>query len=244
MKPLSIFLLDDNEVFLHGFEEKLSEWMEAQSDCDFSIFCFTDIPSMLDAAESTSADLVIADVDLGAGTSSGIDGVSELLKRCPNCAVIYLTAYLSYATDVYETSPIYYILKDEYDTRIDKAMRRFLQYHREKMQYLSITSGGGKVTLPLKELIYCERKVRVVHLFLADGREFTSNLSVKDLYAKLPKAQFSICHRGYIVNHRYICATKRLEITLSTGKILPVGRSRFNAFSENYKRWLSNYVVS
>ena len=157
MTPLSIFLLDDNEVFLHGFEQKLTGWLKAQSSDAFSIFCFTDIPSMLEAAETTPADLIIADIDLGTGASSGIDGVSKLLKRCPNCAVIYLTAHLSYATDVYETSPIYFILKDEYETRIDNAMRRFFQYHMEQMQYLSITSGGIKVVLPVIQLVYFER---------------------------------------------------------------------------------------
>ena len=242
MKPLSIFLLDDNEVFLHGFEEKLTEWLKAHASDDFSVLCFTDIPSMLEAAETTPADLVIADIDLGTDGHSGIDGVSELKKQCPGCAVIYLSAYLSYATDIYETSPIYYILKDEYEMRIDKAMRRFFQYRTEQIQYFSIVSGGARVVLPLKELIYCERKVRTVHLFLEDGREFTSNLSVKELYDLLPKEQFSICHRGYIVNHRYILSTRRTEITLSTGKTLPVGRSCCDSFRDNYKHWLSNYV--
>ncbi len=242
MKPLSIFLLDDNEIFLHGFEEKLTEWLKAHTSDNFSVLCFTDISSMLEAAETTPADLVISDIDLGTGAHSGIDGVRELKKLYPGCAVIYLTAYLSYVTDVFETSPIYYILKDEYEIRIDKAMRRFFQYRTEQVQYVSIISGNARVVLPLKDLIYCERKVRTVYLFLEDSREFTSNLSVKELYNLLPKEQFSICHRGYIVNHRYILSTKRMEITLSTGKILPVGRSCCDSFRDNYKRWLSNYV--
>ena len=242
MTPLSIFLLDDNEIFLHGFEAKLTEWLEAHAPSGYSILCFTDIPSMLEAAKTTPADLVISDIDLGTGARSGIDGVSDLKKQCPGCAVIYLTAYLSYVTDVFETSPIYYILKDEYETRIDKAMRRFFQYRTEQMQYVSIVSGGARVVVPLKELVYCERKVRNIHLLLEDGRDFTTNLSVKELYDLLPKEQFSICHRGYIVNHRYISATRRMEITLSTGNTLPVGRSYCDSFRDNYHRWLSTYV--
>ncbi len=242
MKPLSIFLLDDNAVFLHGFEEHLTEWLKTHASDDFSTYCFTDISSMLETAKTTPADLIIADIDLGTDARSGIDGVSELKKLCPGCGVIYLSAYLSYATDIYETSPIYYILKDEYAKRIDNAMRRFFQYRTEQMQYISIVSGGARVVLPLKDLIYCERQSRTVHLFLSDGREFLSILSIRELYGLLPKDQFSICHRGYIVNHRYIMATRRMEITLSTGKILPVGRSCHNLFQDNYKNWLSNYV--
>ena len=45
---------------------------------------------------------------------AGMDGI-ELAKRLnalvPGCAVIFLTAYLSYAPDVYETRHVYFVLK-------------------------------------------------------------------------------------------------------------------------------------
>lgn len=46
---------------------------------------------------------------------AGMDGI-ELAKRLnalvPGCAVIFLTAYLSYAPDVYETRHVYFVLKN------------------------------------------------------------------------------------------------------------------------------------
>ena len=52
---------------------------------------------------------------------AGMDGI-ELAKRLnalvPGCAVIFLTAYLSYAPDVYETRHVYFVLKSELDRRI------------------------------------------------------------------------------------------------------------------------------
>lgn len=49
---------------------------------------------------------------------AGMDGI-ELAKRLnalvPGCAVIFLTAYLSYAPDVYETRHVYFVLKSELD---------------------------------------------------------------------------------------------------------------------------------
>ncbi len=242
MKSLSIFLLDDNAVFLHGFQQHLNEYLKQNAADDFTITCFSDVPSMLQAAKTTPVDLVISDIDLGENTPSGIDGVAELLKLWPDCAVIYLTAYLSYATDIYETGPIYYILKEEYADRIPQAMKRFFQYRSEQAQYISILSCGSQVIVPLKQLIYCERFGRIVQLNLNDGQEIKSSMSIKEIYDLLPKRQFSICHRGYIVNHHYISATKRSEITLSTGKTLPVGRSCCDSFRENYHHWLSNYL--
>ena len=242
MKSLSIFLLDDNAVFLQGFQQHLNEYLKQNAVESFTTACFSDVPSMLQAAKATPVDLVIADIDLGANAPSGIDGVAELLKLWPDCAVIYLTAFLSYATDIYETAPIYYILKEEYADRIPQAMKRFFRYRSEQAQYVSILSCGSRVIVPLKQLIYCERLGRAVQLNLSDGQELKSSMSIKEIYDLLPKRQFSICHRGYIVNHHYISSTKRSEITLSTGKTLPVGRSCCDSFRENYHHWLSNLM--
>ena len=60
---------------------------------------------------------------------AGMDGI-ELAKRLnalvPGCAVIFLTAYLSYAPDVYETRHVYFVLKSELDRRIGSALRAAL----------------------------------------------------------------------------------------------------------------------
>ena len=242
MSSLTIFLLDDNEAFLHGFQQHLTEWLKENVSGTYETFCFNDAAAMLQAAETRQADLLISDIDLGGDIPSGIDAAAQLLKLWPGCAVIYLTAYLSYATDVYETAPIYFILKDEYDTRIPKAMKRFFQYWMAQQRYVSIISGSATVAIPLKQLIYCERVGRTVHFYLDDGRDFPSILSIKEIYELLPKEQFSICHRGFIVNHSFISSTKRLELTLSTGQTLPVGRSCCDSFRENYSRWLTNFL--
>lgn len=242
MNSLTIFLLDDNEVFLHGFAQHLTAWLKENASDQYETFCFTDTAAMLQAAATRQVDLFISDIELGENASSGIDAAAQLLKLWPGCAVIYLTAYLSYATDVYETAPIYFILKDEYDTRIPKAMKRFFQYRMEQQRYISIISGSATVAIPLKQLVYCERVGRTVHFYLDDGRDFPSILSIKEIYELLPKEQFSICHRGFIVNHSFISSTKRLELTLSTGQTLPVGRSCCDSFRENYSRWLANFL--
>lgn len=56
---------------------------------------------------------------------AGMDGI-ELAKRLnalvPGCAIIFLTAYLSYAPDVYETRHVYFVLKSELDRRIGSAL--------------------------------------------------------------------------------------------------------------------------
>lgn len=242
MKPLSIFLLDDNEVFLYEFREKLTDWLTVHSSEQFETMCFADAGSMLRAAETQRVDLVISDIELADDKNSGIQAVEQLLKKWPDCAVVYLTAYLSYATDIYETKPLYFILKEEYEERIPKAMNRFFRYWQEQMQYISILSDGASTAVPIKKLVYCERKGRTIYLYLEDGRELPTQMSIKELYELLPKEQFSVCHRGFIVNHRFISGTKRMELTLFSGKVLPVGRSCCDSFRENYHNWLERYL--
>lgn len=64
MNSLTIFLLDDNEVFLHGFAQHLTAWLKENASDQYEAFCFTDTAAMLQAAATRQVDLFISDIDL------------------------------------------------------------------------------------------------------------------------------------------------------------------------------------
>lgn len=51
-------------------------------------------------------------MDIEMPGESGIDLAMEVNRKWPECRIIYLTNYWSYAMDVYETHHVYYIVKE------------------------------------------------------------------------------------------------------------------------------------
>ena len=104
----------------------------------YTLSTFTDAKSMLAAAKVDNVKLLIADIALGTSHYSGIDAVNDLHRTHPQCSVIYLSAYTSYALDVFDTKPLYFIFKEEYKERLPHAVELFFHAYLEQYQYISL----------------------------------------------------------------------------------------------------------
>ena len=95
---------------------------------------------------------------------AGMDGI-ELAKRLnalvPGCAVIFLTAYLSYAPDVYETRHVYFVLKSELDRRIGSALRAALAETAAPAS-LQLATAHGYRNVPVTDVLFLERILRKI----------------------------------------------------------------------------------
>ena len=145
---------------------------------------------------------------------AGMDGI-ELAKRLnalvPGCAIIFLTAYLSYAPDVYETRHVYFVLKSELDRRIGSALRAALAETAAPASLQLATAHGYRIL----------RKTRVV---LTDGEELVTAAPAALLEA-VPDGVFLRCHQSYWANFSHITAMEKDEFVLTGGLRVPISRS-------------------
>lgn len=107
---------------------------------------------------------------------AGMDGI-ELAKRLnalvPGCAIIFLTAYLSYAPDVYETRHVYFVLKSELDRRIGSALRAALAETAAPAS-LQLATAHGYRNVPVTDVLFLERILRKTRVVLTDGEELVT----------------------------------------------------------------------
>ena len=126
---------------------------------------------------------------------AGMDGI-ELAKRLnalvPGCAVIFLTAYLSYAPDVYETRHVYFVLKNELDRRIGSALRAALAETAAPAS-LQLATAHGYRNVPVTDVLFLERILRKTRVVLTDGEELVTAAPAALLEA-VPDGVFLRCH--------------------------------------------------
>ena len=168
-----------------------------------------------------------------------MDGISlarELNQKLPQCAVIFLTAFLSLATEVYEAKHVYFIVKSQLEARIERAVELALN-QAEEDPLLLYRCGTVQRAVASREVLYLERVPRRTRVKAAQVGDWVRE-APETLLQGRPQALFVRCHQSYWVNLRHITAMERAVFVLSEGTQIPISRTfRDQARVQVYRFW-------
>lgn len=231
---LSIAICDDE----YGAAKRLQEMTE---ECcngrETQIQCFSDRASLIrELQHDYHPDIVLMDILLQDG--NGIDIARELFPGGSATQVIFVTGYLEYASDVYETEHVYFLHKpvkmDILRRAIDKAERK-LNEQGEKMLTIQINRQIRRI--PCSQIFCIEHCIRKVILHCEKEKiEYYDTLS--SLSQKLP-GTFLRCHKGYFVNLDYVSRLETDFFTLTDGSKVPISRTRRSAVKKTFMDYMN-----
>lgn len=112
-------------------------------------------------------------MDIEMPGESGIDLAMEVNRKWPECQIIYLTNYWSYAMDVYETHHVYYIVKEKFEEKLPAVLEKAIEQLRKQNRRIVLQCHGGvKANLKLDDILYFERDKRVTYVATTE-KEYT-----------------------------------------------------------------------
>lgn len=186
---------------------------------------FSDGAELIKAVENGgySPDLAVLDIHMPG--NSGIDVAKTLNLLVPECRIIFLTSFLGYATEVYETRHSYFILKSELDDRIDAALSKALE-DRAQEPRLRFREGRTVQTVLISEILYLERSLKKTVLVLCGGKKHFTTAKAEEMLKDVPPSRFIHCHQSFWVNVDKIAGMKTEDFVLINGEKIPISRSR------------------
>lgn len=153
-----------------------------------------------------------------------------------------MTGYVEYATPVYETPHVYFLLKPVQAEQLYAALGKALERLASQTgAYLPVTCGGAVRRLPVGKIIYLESNRRKVIVHMVDDTVETY-AKLSDFEDQLPP-NFVRSHMSFLVNMNYLEWVDGKTATLSTGIQLPVSRQRSVATREAFHRHLQRVFV-
>ena len=182
---------------------------------------------LLDAVSGGDFRPDIAVLDVEMPKIDGINLAKELNALVPSCQIIFLTAYLGYATDVYSTQHVYFILKSELKTRIDDALKKAmvsLEKADASEPALLLRMRTTSVVVMLSSIKYIERLGRKTHVVTKDSVLQTAQ-PPKELLCDGRENYFIHCHQSYWVNKSSISSLEHDTFRLHDGELIPISRS-------------------
>lgn len=218
-----IAICDDERVHReHTAALARAELAEYEADID----CFESARALLLAmsAGDYTPDIAILDIQM-----DGMDGIS-LAKRlnglAPDCRIIFLTSFLSFATEVYSTEHVYFIVKSEIRKRLGDALRKAattLPMSAAHPAVVCISGRAGAEVIPMRDILYMERAGRKTRVVTIGGERLTSQPPAELLGSGM-EGSFIRCHNSFWVNLLKISALGKDDFVLDDGSSVPISR--------------------
>jgi two-component system, LytTR family, response regulator len=237
-RKLTSIIVDDEELARH----LLREYLRSTPEIEVLAECANGFDAVK-AITELKPDLVFLDVQM-----PKLDGFEVLELVGPNIAVIFTTAYDTYAMRAFDAHAVDYLLKpfrlERFQMAVDRARERIgkpapppadlAAAARGPAHYASrvVVKDGTKVhIIPTERLEYAEAQDDYVALH-SEGKTWLKPQTIANFETVLDPQQFVRIHRSYIVN---LAVVARIEphskdsriAVLTTGSRLPVSRAGY-----------------
>lgn len=201
---------------------------------DISIYYYSGKEELLECdKQNRIPEVLFLDMDLK--DENGIEVVKEVNEKLPECLIVYYSENINYATEVYCTDHIYFVLKEQFSKRIEDIFQRIFweQRHRQKRLIFSAI-GGKKVALLPEEIIYFERIKRITRVVTSYG-DYEIRDKLDSILEKLPEREFIRCHNSYIVCRGAIYEKQKSCFVMKNGDNVTISRSYIKTMKDYFE---------
>lgn len=166
----------------------------------------------------------VAVLDVVLRQSKGIDIAQEISRLCPRCAIVFMTAFIAYANDIYETEHSYYILKSRFRERAAEALEKALE-DKNSRAILGFRGKGGQHSILAQDVLYLERNLKKTLLVCANGDTLSTTDKPGDILEEAGNSSFVKCHQSFYVNINKVAAMTADSFLMEDGQKVPISRS-------------------
>lgn len=202
---------------------------------DARIRQYTNPQELLDDLKAQSFPADIAIVDVCMEQMNGIALAKQINALVPSCQIIFLSAYLKYATEVYAADHVYFVLKEQMESHFIPALQKAVSKVRSAFSRTILLKNGRSEAIRISEddIISLERVLRKTRI-QTTTQEYWTQRTPAELLTGTNCNQFFRCHQSYYVNMQYVVSMVQDSFLLKNGQNVPISRSYKNAAKERF----------
>ena len=239
---LVIGICDDDKKWLQTCNKLLIEFARLIK-IDLETRCFSTSEELLEYKD-VPLDAVFLDIELG--KKLGISVAKELNKSRPNCRIVYMTNYLHYATEIYNTEHIWFVVKKDFRDKIGEIIHRIIQdVESKKSRVILKTINNEIISIIPSDICYLEKEKRGTKIVTV-WDEYHVKERLDDILPQLSELDFSQCHHSYAVNFRHVKELQK-DMYILYGQsrkeqIVQISRRYGKKTREDFLKWSALFV--
>ena len=241
MNVIRAVLCDNERSWIERATGILSEYGREASR-EIRVTSYTNPTDLLES-NVPAPDVLFCDIELD-DNESGIDLVGAVSRRWPQCQVVYVTNFLRYAPEVYVTEHLWFVLKEQFASRLPEIMEKLdRKMDSEGRVLMTQTTSREMVAIPRPQLLSLERRGRMTIINLVNGQGYEVSDRLPALLDRLPPRIFARCHASFAVNLNHVRLVRTNDLVLDDGSEVPISRRFARGFRERYLDWADDHAV-
>lgn len=235
-------ICDDDKRWLQASKKMLLEFADL-TQVDIDVRCFSTAGALLEF-EDMPLDAVFLDIELG--RHLGINVAKQLNKLRPNCRIVYMMNYLHYATEIYNTEHIWFVVKKQFRDKIGEIVSRILhELENKKSRLILKTMKNEIISLVPSDICYLEKEKRGTKIVTVWGSYYVRE-RLSDIIPQLSELDFSQCHSSCVVNFYHVKELQR-DVYILYGEdkkeqIVQISRRYVQKTREDFLKWSALFV--
>ena len=210
-----VYICDNNRAFLTQIQTQIAQILGSR----WEITSCADAQSLRNAVAHAMPDIAVMDILIDG--ENGIALTQELFPAGCGTAVIFVTGYVEYCTEVYEAEHVYFLSKPVQEAQLKRALEKADTLTKSASFMIRVRSAHRKVALD--KLISIESFYRKLR-FLTTDETFECYGS----FSSLPEevlVQMIRCHKSFLVNPTHILAIDGHVFLMDNEQRVPISRT-------------------
>lgn len=237
MSNYRLAICDDDPALCQSLSEKIAALYD-----NIAISTYlnpADLERRIQSKETEEPQILIMDIKFDG--EDGISAVKRMQKKYHLMKVIYLTGYIDYARDIFETELIYFLTKPVETEKLQEAIRRAInRIDRERGDEIVVENNHRIHRIMLSTILYAESERRNLYIHTMDG-DISCLMKIGDFQKNLGDA-FLRCHQSYLVNMEHISRMDKNMITMDNGAEIPVSRRYAEDIRQQFMNYMGNHL--
>lgn len=231
---IHIAIVEDEEIYTRQLKNYINRYCKENGQ-EITMTFFTDGDEI---ALHYTGDYDIILMDIQMKFMNGMVAAKKIREMDGNVVIMFITNMTQYAIQGYQVDALDYVVKPvEYFTfsqKLDKAIERTAKTKND--EYLSVTTNDGIKKLNIAEIFYVESSGHYLSFETKRG-VFKTRATMKNVETVLEPYGFCRCHKGFLVNMKYVDEVRENNCILRTGQV-PVSR----VYRKNFMEKLTSYI--
>lgn len=230
---LNIAICDDEKYICDFLRKSVIDCL-AKADIEGNVTVFDDGQPLVDLYKDDKANFDMILLDITMKKCDGMTAAKIIRSVDSKVMIVFVTSSAEYVFTGYEVRAFRYILKPELLHGFTGVFKECLdELTRSNEQRFTFQKASETVSIPLRDILYFESDKRIITIRTLN-EEYSFYGKLDNIEEQLRKQDFVRCHQSFLVNAKKISSVRMSDLTLTTGKIIPVSKRRAKETNEAF----------
>lgn len=190
---------------------------------------------LLNATEAF--DIIFLDIKMPG--INGMDLAKVLRRKGQDNLLIFVTSVKEYVFEAYDVEAFHYLVKPIEKQKLEQVLSHAVEKisKHQNADFILVSSQKNTRKIWLKDIVYIEAMGRVVKI-RCENEVIETYEQIGVLEDKLKEKDFFRCHKGFLVNMKFIDTFNKTQIFMENGEAVLLAKRRYDAFAKEILQYM------